>query len=76
LNTSKLRLHGVLYFTLHAAAVIDAPTFAKGFLCDARAAKFRRLWLNVHLWIGVGLAAMLRKAPNTRRTNPQLRPAE
>ena len=28
-------------------------------MADTRAAKLRRLWLNVHLWIGIGLAAML-----------------
>lgn len=28
-------------------------------MADTRAAKLRRLWLNVHLWIGVGLAALL-----------------
>jgi uncharacterized iron-regulated membrane protein len=28
-------------------------------MADTRAAKLRRLWLNVHLWIGVGLAMML-----------------
>jgi len=28
-------------------------------MADARAAKLRRLWLNVHLWIGVGLATLL-----------------
>jgi uncharacterized iron-regulated membrane protein len=28
-------------------------------MADTRAAKLRRLWLNVHLWIGVGLAVML-----------------
>ena len=27
-------------------------------MADTRAAKLRRLWLNVHLWIGVGLAAI------------------
>ena len=28
-------------------------------MADTRAAKLRSLWLNVHLWIGVGLAALL-----------------
>jgi uncharacterized iron-regulated membrane protein len=28
-------------------------------MADTRAAKLRRLWLNVHLWIGVGLCALL-----------------
>jgi uncharacterized iron-regulated membrane protein len=28
-------------------------------MTEARAAKLRRLWLNVHLWIGVGLAVLL-----------------
>jgi PepSY-associated TM region len=28
-------------------------------MADTRAAKLRRLWLNVRLWIGVGLAVML-----------------
>jgi uncharacterized iron-regulated membrane protein len=28
-------------------------------MADTRAAKLRRLWLNVHLWIGIGLAALL-----------------
>src|SRR5262249_33627090 len=28
-------------------------------MADTRAARLRRLWLNVHLWIGVGLAALL-----------------
>jgi uncharacterized iron-regulated membrane protein len=28
-------------------------------MADTRAAKLRRLWLNVHLWIGVSLAALL-----------------
>lgn len=28
-------------------------------MADSRAAKLRRLWLNVHLWIGVGLAVLL-----------------
>ena len=28
-------------------------------MADTRAAQLRRLWLNVHLWIGVGIAALL-----------------
>jgi len=28
-------------------------------MADTRAARLRRLWLNVHLWIGVGLAVLL-----------------
>jgi uncharacterized iron-regulated membrane protein len=28
-------------------------------MADTRAAKLRRLWLNVHLWIGVGFCALL-----------------
>jgi uncharacterized iron-regulated membrane protein len=28
-------------------------------MADTRAAKLRRLWLNVHLWIGIGLCALL-----------------
>jgi uncharacterized iron-regulated membrane protein len=28
-------------------------------MADTRAAKLRRLWLNVHLWLGVGLAVLL-----------------
>ena len=28
-------------------------------MTETRTAKLRRLWLNVHLWIGVGLAALL-----------------
>ena len=28
-------------------------------MADTRAARLRRLWLNVHLWLGVGLAALL-----------------
>src|SRR5215813_12446151 len=28
-------------------------------MADTRAARLRRLWLNVHLWIGAGLAALL-----------------
>jgi uncharacterized iron-regulated membrane protein len=28
-------------------------------MADTRAARLRRLWLNVHLWIGVGLALLL-----------------
>ncbi|MEI9804778.1 MAG: PepSY-associated TM helix domain-containing protein [Pseudolabrys sp.] len=28
-------------------------------MADPRAARLRRLWLNVHLWIGVGLAVLL-----------------
>src|SRR6476620_4872369 len=28
-------------------------------MADTRAAQLRRLWLNVHLWIGVGIAASL-----------------
>ena len=28
-------------------------------MADTRTAKLRRLWLNVHLWIGVGLAVLL-----------------
>jgi uncharacterized iron-regulated membrane protein len=28
-------------------------------MTDSTAARLRRLWLNVHLWIGVGLAALL-----------------
>jgi uncharacterized iron-regulated membrane protein len=41
-----------LYFTYRLVAVIDAPLYT-------RAATLRRLWLNVHLWIGVSLAALL-----------------
>ena len=28
-------------------------------MADTRAAQLRRLWLNVHLWIGIGIAALL-----------------
>lgn len=28
-------------------------------MADTRAATLRRLWLNVHLWLGVGLASLL-----------------
>jgi uncharacterized iron-regulated membrane protein len=28
-------------------------------MADTGAARLRRLWLNVHLWIGAGLAALL-----------------
>ena len=28
-------------------------------MADTRAAQLRRLWLNVHLWIALGLVALL-----------------
>src|SRR4249919_1567214 len=47
-------------FVCLPTAVIDAPSTRKGAaMADKPAAQLRRLWLNVHLWIGVGMAVLL-----------------